>query len=255
MKIVVCYKPVPEEQDIVVNSDRTLSFNRAEWKIGQYDLNGVEAGVSLVEKNGSKVIALSVGGKVLENSKLKKGILSRGPAELYTVADEKLENVDSYATAQVLAKAIQKIGDVDLVICGEGSGDIYSQQVGIQLGQILGVNTWNAISRIESSGHGLIVERALEEEIETLEIALPTVLSVTTDINVPRIPTMKEILGAGKKPATQWSLADVETDVQSNIEIVSTLAPEQTDRKQIIIEGQGEDEINQLYSYLRREIG
>lgn len=255
MKIVVCYKLVPDEQDIVINADSTLSLSRAEWKIGQYDINGVEAGVKLAETTGGSAVALSVGGTILENSKLRKGILSRGPAELLVVADERLEKADSNTTAKVLAKAIEKIGGVDLVICGEGSGDSYSQQVGVQLGQILGAATWNGIRSLVPSAQGLAVERALEEEVETLEIELPAVVSVTSDINVPRIPSMKEILAAGKKTTTQWSLADVGVEFQSSVEVISTLAPEQTDRKQILIEGQGEDEIQQLFEYLKKEVG
>ena len=147
MNIITCYKIVPEEQDIVVEKDRSLSFNRAEWKIGQYDLNAVEAGVAIAEATGGKVMALSVGGKELDNSKLKKGILSRGPEELYLVIDESLGNADSYTTAQTLAAAIRKIGKVDLIICGEGSSDLYAQQVGAQLGQMLKAATINGSAR------------------------------------------------------------------------------------------------------------
>ena len=60
----------------------------------------------------------------------------------------------------------------------------------------------------------LLVERSLEDEVEVLEVPLPAVLSVTTDINQPRLPTMKEILKAGKKPVTEWSLADLGIEAQ-----------------------------------------
>ena len=61
MDVVVCYKIVPEEQDIKVLDDQTLSFDKAELKIGQYDLNAVEAGVQLVDSEGGKISALTVG--------------------------------------------------------------------------------------------------------------------------------------------------------------------------------------------------
>ena len=84
MHIVSCFKVVPEEQDIVVTPDQKLSFDRADFKISQFDLNGIEAAVQLAGE-GDVVTALSVGGKILENSKLKKDVLSRGPSELCLV--------------------------------------------------------------------------------------------------------------------------------------------------------------------------
>ena len=87
MHIVSCFKVVPEEQDIVVTPDQKLSFDRADFKISQFDLNGIEAAVQLAGE-GDVVTALSVGGKILENSKLKKDVLSRGPSELCLVKDD-----------------------------------------------------------------------------------------------------------------------------------------------------------------------
>ena len=255
MNIVTCYKIVPEEQDIVVEKDRSLSFDRAEWKIGQYDLNAVEAGVAIAESAGGKVMALSIGGKELDNSKLKKGILSRGPEELYLVIDENLGNADSYTTAQTLAAAIRKMGEVDLIICGEGSSDLYAQQVGAQLGQMLKAATINGISKLAVAGERLIAERTLENEVEVLEIPLPAVISVTTDINLPRIPSMKNILAAGKKPTTAWDLTAIGmTGVDIPTEVVSTLAPEQADRKKVLWEGESEEVIQQLFAHIRKEL-
>ncbi|MGI1659007.1 MAG: electron transfer flavoprotein [Desulfitobacterium sp.] len=252
MKIVACYKVVPEEQDIVVKGDRTLVFDKAEWKIGQYDLNAIEAGMQLAEAAGGEVIALSIGGKMVDNSKLKKAALSRGPEQLYLVADDALNAADCYSTAATLAAAVRKIGGVDLVLCGEGSGDIYAQQVGAVLGQILGYATLNAVSKVTAQGDNLIVERTLENEVEVLEVAPPAVISVTTDINKPRIPSLKEIMAAGKKPATTWGVGDIQTELGNKTEILSTLAPVKADRKMIILEGDSDDKIAELYEHLRR---
>ena len=80
MHIVSCFKVVPEEQDIVVTPDQKLSFDRADFKISQFDLNGIEAAAVQLAGEGDVVTAVSVGGKILENSKLKKDLLSRGPS-------------------------------------------------------------------------------------------------------------------------------------------------------------------------------
>ncbi len=232
MNILVCYKVVYEEQDISVLPNRELSYDRAELKLSLYDLNAVEEAIRLSEH----VKALSVGGRLLENSKLKKAILSRGPQELYLVIDEALADADTHQTALVLAAAAKKI-DFDLILCGEGSADVYTQQTGIQLGEILDLPVINAVSKITAQGGKLEVERTLEDTVEVLELPLPAVVCVTSDINKPRLPGMKDILAAGKKPVTEWNCGDLGISVpEPAVAVVSVLAPEQADRKQIITE-------------------
>lgn len=254
MKIVACYKCVPEEEQISIRSDHTLDFSKAESKIGQYDLNAVEAGMQLKESNGGEMLVLTAGDSVVENSKLRKGILAHGPERLYGIRDDELKMADSLTTAKELEAGIEKIGGVDLVLCGEGSGDIYAQQVGSVLGALLGWPTVNAVSKITQDGEKLIVERSLENCAEVLELSLPAVVSVTSDINISRIPTMKEILGAGKKPAEIWNVEDVYSKKSCGNETISVLAPEQTDRLRIVVEGDGEDSVNALYEHLRKII-
>lgn len=253
MKIMVCYKLVPEEQDIQILADKTLDFSRAEWKIGMYDLNAVEAAVALA-KEGDQVCALTAGGDIVENSKLKKAVLSRGTQVQYSVADPSFAAADSFYTAKALAAAIRKIGNVDLVLCGEGSGDMYARQVGSLLSGQLGWAGVNAVNKITVTEEGLLVERNLEEEVQVLALSLPAVLSVTTDINTPRIPGMKDILAAGKKESVHWQAGDLLPEGRPRVQTVSTLAPEQTERKKIVIEGDGEDQVLALYEHLRKAI-
>jgi electron transfer flavoprotein beta subunit len=252
LKIIVCYKLVPNEQDIIIKSDRTLDFSKAEWKIGEYDFNAIEAGMQISESVNAEVSAISIGQQIsINNSKLKKAALSRGPNNLYLIADDALAEADCYSTAAVLASMVRKIGDVDLVLCGEGSGDIYAQQVGTVLGQMLGFATLNAISNLITIGEDrLCVERSLENEIEVLEVDLPAVLSVTADINRARIPSLKDIMAAGKKPVTMWTLEDVCTVEKRKTAILSTLAPEETDRKNIIIEDDSPENIDKFFDLL-----
>lgn len=254
MKTVACVKAVPEEQDISIKPDQTLDLSKAELKVGQYDLNAMEAAVQLQEATGSEEpLLVSVGTtKGLKNTKLQKAMLSRGAGALFGVADDSLDSIDALATASNLAAAITKIGGVDLVLCGEGSGDIYSQQVGPLLGQLLGFANLNAVSRITPRGDQLEVERTLENEVEVLEVTLPAVLSVTTDINKARIPGLKEILAAGKKPITMWGADDLAMTTSSSIEVISTLAPPKAERKQIVLEGDSLENISQLADNLRK---
>lgn len=72
MKIAACYKLVPINEQITVNPDRTLNFEKAEWEVGAYDRNAVEAAMTLASQSGASVTALTVGGEMLNNTKLKR---------------------------------------------------------------------------------------------------------------------------------------------------------------------------------------
>jgi electron transfer flavoprotein beta subunit len=261
MKIVVCCKLTPDPGDIEVRSDGSISLERAEWGIGNFDLQAIEAGARLAKASGGKVTALSAGPRQIQNSKLKKDVLSRGPDELVLVVDESLRTADTSMTARVLSRAVQKIGQVDLVLCGEGSADLYFQQVGLQVGEMLSLPTLNAVSKIELSNPAgteaqtVVVERSLEDELEILEVPLPAVISVTTDINQPRLPTMGEILKASKKPITEWTLADLGLDGQmaSPVEVLEVRAPAQVQRKNVIIPGTADEAAQALIGYLSKE--
>ena len=179
MHIVSCFKVVPEEQDIVVTPDQKLSFDRADFKISQFDLNGIEAAVQLAGE-GDVVTALSVGGKILENSKLKKDVLSRGPSELCLVKDDAaFEGALAETTASAIAAAARTTG-FDLLVFGEGSGDLYAQQTGLLAARMLGVPCVNAVSSIEKTDAGIRVERSLENEVEVIELPLPAAKTLST---------------------------------------------------------------------------
>lgn len=260
MNIVVCVKLTPDAGDIEKRSDGSIGLERAEWIIGNFDLQALEAGVRLAEAWDGKVTVLSAGPGKINNSKLKKDVLSRGPDEMILIADESLANADTNLTANVLAQAIRKIGGVDLVLCGEGSADLYFQQVGLQVGEILGLPSLNAISKIDPAENNpdagyLLVDRDLDDEIEVLQVPLPAVLSVTTDIAQSRLPTMKEILKASKKPVMEWSLGElgISDTVKNRLEVISVRAPQQVQRKQVRISGSADEAAQQLVEHLKKE--
>ncbi|PWC12573.1 electron transfer flavoprotein [Brenneria corticis] len=253
MKIITCFKLVPEEQDIVVTAQRTLSFERADAKISQFDLNAIEAAVQLAGDD-DRVVALSAGGKFLDNTKVRKDVLSRGPQELYLVQDEKLEHALPYDTARALAAAARKIG-FDLLLFGEGSGDLYAQQVGLLVGELLQLPTVNAVSNIQLVDNRVLVERTLEDEVEVLELTLPAALCVTSDINVPKIPSMKAILGAGKKPVTHWQGGDIDwSPAAPYTELTQIHVPPQAERKHVIIEGDSPEAVAELAEHLKKAL-
>ncbi|MDN8601194.1 electron transfer flavoprotein FixA [Citrobacter sp. S2-9] len=256
MKIITCYKCVPDEQDIVINNaDGSLDLSKADGKISQYDLNAIEAACQLKQQVGeAQVIALSVGGKALTNAKGRKDVLSRGPDELIVVIDDQFEQALPQHTAAALAAAAKKSG-FDLIVCGDGSSDLYAQQVSLLVGETLQIPAINGVSKILSlADNTLTVERELEDEIETLSIPLPAVVAVSTDINTPQIPSMKAILGAAKKPVQVWSSADIGFNAVDAYSAQQVAAPKQRERQRIVIEGDGEEQIAAFADHLRKII-
>lgn len=245
MRIIACIKAAPDDADITVGADRTLDFSRAQIKIGSYDLNAVETARQLADEVGGEVLGVSVGGDELANTKLRKDVLSRGLDSLITVPGE--PGLDSFQTASALAAVIAELGEVDLVLLGAGSSDRYAQQVGNQLGALLGRPTLNQVNAISVDGGQLRVERVLEDAEQVIGVELPAVLSVTSGINTPRIAGMKDILAAGKKPVSEMS-ASVPA---ASARVVSLQAPEQVDRRRQIVEGDAADVAQQLAQFLK----
>ena len=253
MRIIACCKVVPDEQEIQVLPNKTLSMEQTPWKISQYDLNALEAAKKLSSETAGSVTVLSVGGAAgLENSKIRKDILSRGADSLSLVIDDAHTFSDSLSTAKALAAALKASEGFDLVLCGTGSSDLYAQEVGIQLGALLDLPTYNSITSITAKGDFLEIERTLESEVEVLEVTLPAVLSVTSDLNIPGVPAMKDIMKAGKKPVA--TLEVPLNDITDTVVQKSELAPDQQERRQNIVEGDGDDAVEALFQFLKKEV-
>lgn len=252
MKILVCFKYVKEESEITVNADRTLNLDAAQWSVSQYDLNAIEAAMLLGKQiDGAEVDLLTVSGDVLTNSKMKKSALSRGPVKLYGVKTD--DCGDAVTTAGLIAQAIERIGDVDLVIFGEGSSDMYSQVLGNMVGALLEVPTVNGADKISFEDGTWIVERNNGNHTELLKISGKAVISVTSDICRPRIPSMKDIMAAGKKASEIWDASEFDCKAAVS-ETVSVLAPERTDRKKLVFKASDEDGIDEFIKNVKKYI-
>lgn len=227
VKIAVAFKVVPDDQDIQVAPDRSLDFSKAKGTVSAYDLNAIEAAVQLAAANpGSTVTAVTAGGGAIDDSKLKKNVLARGVDDLIMVADDTCAGMDAAGASQVLA-AVLADGAYDVVLCGDGSADDYAQQVDVQLAARLGVPSVSAVTGLSVEDGVLVVDRTLEDVVETVEVPLPAVVSVAPDAAAPRIPGMKDILAAGKKPMDVRSAPLAPAAV---IRRVSCAAPEAAER-------------------------
>ena len=249
MNIVAAFKVVPDDQDIQVSADGTLDYSKAKNTVSAYDLNAIEAAAQLAAANeGSNVVAVTVGGADIDDSKLKKNVLARGVDELYMTADDACKGLDARATAVALAELVSKVGAFDVVLCGDGSADNYAQQVDVQLADALGLPVVTAVSAVSVEGAVATCDRMLETQLQTVQVDLPAVISVVPDIALPRIPGMKDILAAGKKP---MNVAGADGAYESSIEVASCLAPKQADRKREILEASADGAIERFAAALK----
>lgn len=251
MKILVGCKVVPEEQDIAVNGE-TLDVSKANPKISQFDLNALQAAVDIKEQNAdANIKVLSIGGKGLENTKVRKDILSRGADELVVISSDKFENSLPSDTAEMFKQTASNLG-FDLIICGDGSGDLFAGQTGLRVGALLDIPAINCVNKIVSiDATKIVVQRELENEIEELEIALLALICVSTDINTPAIPGMKAILAAAKKPV---NVMDSNFDLNGVVELKEVKAPKKKDRLKVIVEGDSDEKIAEFAANFKKAL-
>jgi electron transfer flavoprotein beta subunit len=205
---LVCYKWTLDEQDIKVKpEDLSLDSSRAKGKISDFDRNAIEEATLIVEKNGGAIDALSYGAPSVKQS--LKDVLSRGPEKVYWIGDSSAESADAKVTASVLAAAIRKLGQYDLIVCGEGSSDLFNQQTAPRLAALLGLPCLSFVQKLTLDGNFVKATRNLGDCLEVVTIKTPAVISVLSEINKPRIPSLKQVLGAAKKPNEEIKIADL----------------------------------------------
>lgn len=249
MNIIVAIKVVPDDQDITAADDGSLDMSKAHQVVSTYDLNAIEAAAKLAEANdGSTVKAVTVGGSKIDDSKLKKNILARGVDELYMVADDATADLDAHATAAELAGQIAGIGDYDVILCGDGSADNYAQQVDVQLAAKLGVPSVNGVTALEAGEGCIKATRKLEDVVEGVEVPTPCVISVSPDVALPRIPGMRDILKAGKKP---MNVGGADGEFANVTETVEVKAPEQAERKLEVMDASEDGAIDKFAAALK----
>ncbi|MCK9230582.1 MAG: electron transfer flavoprotein subunit beta/FixA family protein [Syntrophales bacterium] len=206
--IIACFKWVVDEAYIRRNSSGSLDFSSVDFKISEYDRNAIEEAVRLRDDHGGTVIAMTVG--TPEAAKGVKDALSRGADQACFIADEAFSDLEPSLTAAFMAEVIRgRFADYSLILCGEGSGDLYAQQVGPALAEYLEIPCVSYVQKVSLRGEVLVAERRVEEGIEVVEARLPALVTVCPDVNVPRIPGVRDTLGASKKPVMTLGRADL----------------------------------------------
>lgn len=255
MKIIVPVKTNPDLQMVRIKN-REPVLEAVPYKLGDLDKNAVEAALQLQAAAGDTqvvVLTLAEGNRKIKDT--IKEALAMGADEAYIVTDDALIGADQAGKALALAKAIEQIGGADVIIFGEGSTDNYSGQVGPRVAELLGVPEIGYAKKLTPAGAGIQAERSMGDFIEVLEAPFPVVITVTSEINEPRIPSLMNIMKAGKKPTTDWTLADLGLDaaaVAPKNTVLSNLAEEQ-ERKNIMLEGDVNAQVAALIDALTRE--
>ncbi len=249
MNIFVAAKLVPDDQDIQIKPDRTLDYGKAKPVVSTYDLNAIEFAAQVAAADGSELKVVTVGPASIDDSKLKKNLLARGASELIMAADDALSSADARQTSKALAALILGAGSFDLVVCGDGSADEYAQQVDVQLACELGVPVITSVASAKVSEGEIVAERVLEDEVQTVAVSLPAVVSVIPDSALPRIPGMKDILQAGKKP---MNVGPCPCELgASAVDVVSCLSPEPAPRKRDVLDANQDGAIEHFAQALK----
>jgi electron transfer flavoprotein beta subunit len=255
MNTVACIKHLLDTTDIRFDDGR-LKREGQPVIINSLDEYAVEEGIRQKEAAGTgKVTVLTVGPEKAGDP-LKHGI-AMGADDGYHICDEALAGSDSVATARVIAAALEKIGDFDLVTFGAETVDGNTAYVGPAVAERLGLPCVTFVSKIEEAGDGkIVVQRIMEEGYDRIEMSLPAVITVVKSLNEPRISSLKGKMKAKKFKPTMWSLADLGVDAAmvgqegATSRVTSTYPPEPRPSGQML-EGEPGEVAEQLYQALK----
>jgi electron transfer flavoprotein beta subunit len=259
---IVCVKVVPKPEEIRVNPE-TMMLERDDVRseINPPDMNALEMALRTKDRYGGRISIISMGPPYFEPF-LRVG-LAMGCDHIYLLSDRALGGADTLATTYTLAQAVRKIGDADLIFCGEESSDGATGQVPAGLAEWLDIPQLTLLTEIEldlnrRTGRG---RREMKGGYETLEVPLPCLVSVKTAANEPRF------MDYGQKPwafedarPTVWNAVDLAADetligLAGSPTIVTALAEAPTrDRKRQFLEGTPAEIATQLTTLIKEQI-
>ncbi len=209
LRIVVCIKQVPKAQELQVDPvTKTLKRVGVPSEINPPDQNALEMALALREVHGGEIIVVSMGPTSFDES-LERA-LAMGADRAFLVSDRNLGGSDTVPTALTLTRAIEKIGSVDLVLCGEETTDASTGHVGPGIAghmDIPQITYCSAVSIVNGRVQGV---RMIEDGAETWEAPMPCVVTVDFGSNRPRQPTLTGKIRVKRGGlVTHWSAADL----------------------------------------------
>ncbi len=259
MHIIVCMKQVLDLEKIRIKHEtREPVLEGVPVRFGDFEKNALEAAVRIKEaQDDITVTAVSVGSPKLKDT--IKEALAIGADEAIILIDSVFQGSDAMGSARTLAKVIEKIGEFDLILLGEGSTDDYSGQVPSRLAEILNLPQVTYVRELEVlDGERIRAVRDLDDALESVEVNLPVVVSVTSELNQPRLPPLTAILKAARKPLSIWGAEDIAISADevgakaATLKELSNLAPAKQ-RKEIIFEDDIHSAVAELLKALEQE--
>ena len=218
MKIYVCVKQVPDTSGkVAVNPDGTLNRASMQTITNPDDMNALEAALKIKDATGCKVTVVTMGPPPAAG--MLREALAMGADEAYLVSAREFGGSDTYATSQILAAAINKIGveKDDIVLCGRQAIDGDTAQVGPQISEHLGLPVISYAEGIEIDGDSVIVKRQFDDRYMMLKAKMPCLITALSELNEPRYMTPGGIFDAYKKEITVWGRKDLKDVLDSNL--------------------------------------
>ena len=214
MNIVVTVKQVadpnipPNHIQLDADAKRIVSPFGIAPVMNGYDANALEAALRLREKHGGKITAISLG-EAGSRDALKRAV-AMGANAAVLLADPEWLHADSAAVGQLIAAAIKKSGAVDLVLCGRQASDTDGGQVLHWIAHHLNLPVITPVTQIESiDGDTLTLQRLTDDGTQRLKVKLPALLGVSSEMNEPRLPSMRGLMSAGRTMIPAWKKADL----------------------------------------------
>jgi electron transfer flavoprotein beta subunit len=220
MKMIACVNqvPFPDTPASAFGVDRAAGRivlpDEVPLVLSPFDENAVEAGLQLRERTGGSLTVLSLATHPAESViRDLKQTLAMGADEAVLLDDPSFAGGDSASTAYCLARAVEKIGGYDLVLCGIQSADWDAGQVGLGLAEILCLPVAVSVTKIEPGEGCVRVRCIIENGHDVLELPTPCVLAIASDEALtPRIAPLPGIIKAKKRKIPAWSAADIDAD-------------------------------------------
>ena len=210
MKAIVCVKQVPDTQGkVAVKADGTMDRAAMATITNPDDLNAVEAALQLKDETGCEVVVVTMGPPPAEG--MLRELIARGADRGVLVSAREFGGSDTFATSQILAAAVNKIGvgPEDIVFCGRQAIDGDTAQVGPQIAEKLHLPQVTYVTDIKKDGNSLIVKRQLEDGYMELKVNTPCLLTCIKELNNPRYMSIGGILSTYSKPLTTLGYEDL----------------------------------------------
>ena len=259
LKVVVLLKPIldpelPARKFRIAADGRRPERGDAPLVINPFDQNALELALQLKDKGAAESVTVITAGGAEATDGLRKALALKADRAV-RIDLEGADLPDPETTATVLAAAVEKLGGADLVLAGRQAGDWDQGQVGYLLAERLGWPCAALVQQIEPAGDGLRLVREAPGGREVLEAGLPLVATVTNDdSNVLRLPKVRDVMMANRKPIDQWTLADLGLDAAAlagaaGSEVLALRIPERKSECEMI---QGDDPAEVAATLVRR---